>query len=172
MEYISNNVILKNHEYKEHYLGWCLTGSYYINDEKILSNSIYDIANICCLSAPKKNMLDVVDDSVVFSGTDELRIIGKDDNSGIKFEDCFLVIFDYGLSAVNIEEKILEAMNGDFVNEALKKEKKDIEHIYCGRPEIIYKQSIINKGIKFINSKNTEKIMIGDLKVKLKELEN
>ena len=49
---------------------------------------------------------------------------------------------------------------------------KDIEHIYCGRPEIIYKQSIINKGIRFINSKNTEKIMIGDLKVKLKELES
>jgi len=175
MYWISKDVILNNNSLKEHYLGWCITGNYYLNDEKVLDNKfidgIYDVANICAISNPKQNFIKVEDETIVVSYDYNLRIIGKNDKCGVKVEDCYLLLIDYGVLQINIEQKIAEAMGDDFFNEALLDEKKDIQHIFSDDIKILYKQSIDSKK-ELINSNKFKKIMVGELKVNLEDLEN
>jgi hypothetical protein len=50
-------------------------------------------------------------------------------------------------------------------------EKKDIQHIFSDDIKILYKQSIDSKK-ELINSNKFKKIMVGELKVNLEDLEN
>lgn len=176
MEYfLSNKIFFNTHSLNEHYLGWCLLGEYYIGEEKILDNKLIsdnyiDIANICALSTPEKNFLSLEDNSIVFKNSDNLRIIGKKENNGIKVKNGILTILDYGTENINIEQKITNSMGSDFENEALKKEKKDIKHIYFDNVQnVLYKQYI--NCDKIINTKKYTKIIVGKLKVNLEGLE-
>jgi len=178
MEYsLSKKVFFNTQDLNNHYIGWCLIGNYYIENEKILENklesdNIIDMANICALSEPEKNFITIDGNSVIFNNSNNLRIIGKNNRSGIKIEDCMLVLLDYGIENINIEQKIIEVMGSDFQNEALLKEKKDISHIFFNSTsDILYKQYIDDNN-KIINAIDYTKIMVGKLKVNLEGLEN
>lgn len=175
--YLSKKVFFDTYNLNNHYIGWCIIGNYYINNEKILDNKLIednyiDVANICAVSVPEKNFISIEDDSVVFKKSENLRIIGNVETNGVKIENSMLLLIDYGSNEVDIEQKISEAMGNDFIDETLIKEKKDIRHVFFDNiTNILYKQ-YIDDSDRIINSKKYIKITVGKLKVNLEGLES
>lgn len=151
--FLSNKVFFDYNELKNHFLGWILVGD---NDELSIKNKndIYDINTIGCVFQPIDNSynFDYDNNQVVFKGAKECVFL-----SNIKISNAYALLIDYGETNININDEIINS-------ESNKK--------WCSNRQlkIIYSQLIDDKDF-VINKEKITDVLIGEIKVKLRDLE-